>query len=170
MEEMHEVPEFLVDLYRDLPRCSPGTPETTKKAYDMLKALPANPKILDVGCGTGMQTVELAELSKGTITAIDICQPFLDTLNERAKKKGVSEYINTINKSMFALDFEEASFNLIWTEGSIYFYGFEKGLKDWRKFLKKGGFFVVSQIMWFKDNPPDDLKEFWDNAYPLSQY
>ena len=78
MEETTEVPDYLVDLYKDLPRCSPGTNDTTKKAFAMLQNLPPNPKILDVGCGTGMQTIDVAKLSHGQIIALDIVQPFLN--------------------------------------------------------------------------------------------
>jgi len=164
--ELEEFPQYLVDLYKDLPRCSPGTPETTKKAFLMLDALPKMPKILDIGCGTGMQTIELAKLSKGTIIAIDICEPFLDVLNKRAEKEGVSHQIETFHTSMFSLDFAEESFDVIWAEGSIYFYGFEKGLINWQKFLKKGGYFVVSELEWFKNDPPNELKEYWTVAFP----
>ena len=166
MEEIHEVPEYLVDLYKDLPRCSPGTNDTTKKAYLMLENLPLNPKILDVGCGTGMQTIDIAKLSKGTILALDIVKPFLDILMERAKNEGVADYIEPLHKSMFSLDLAEGSLDVIWSEGSIYFYGFEKGLKDWKRFLKKNGYFVVSDLIWLKENPPEELEEYWKVAYP----
>lgn len=32
--------------------------------------------------------------------------------------------------SMFEMDFEPESFDLIWSEGSIYIAGFQTGLKD----------------------------------------
>jgi ubiquinone/menaquinone biosynthesis C-methylase UbiE len=53
----------------------------------MLKDLPEKPRILDVGCGPGMQTVELAKLSDGQIVALDAHEPFLEQLRETAKKK-----------------------------------------------------------------------------------
>ncbi|MBU7032610.1 MAG: class I SAM-dependent methyltransferase, partial [Theionarchaea archaeon] len=43
----------------------------------MLPALD-NPHILDIGCGTGEPTLELARLSEGIITAVDINQRALD--------------------------------------------------------------------------------------------
>lgn len=166
MEEIPEVPQYLVELYKDLPRCSPGTSDTTKKAFLMLKDLPPNPKILDVGCGTGMQTIDIAKLSKGTIIALDICSDFLDILMQRAKKEGVAEFIEPVHKSMFSLEFGEGSLDVIWSEGSIYFYGFEKGLKKWKRFIKEGGYFVVSDLIWLKENPPEGLIKYWEVAYP----
>ena len=166
MEEINEVPDYMVELYKDLPRCSPGTNDTTFKAFSMLKDLPPNPKILDVGCGTGMQTMDIAKLSKGSIIALDICQPFLDILMQRAKNEGVADFIEPLHKSMFSMEFEEGSLDVIWSEGSIFFYGFENGLKDWKKYLKDGGYFVVSDLIWLSDNPPEDLIDYWKVAYP----
>ena len=41
----------------------------TKKAFQMLPKLD-RPRILDIGCGSGVQTIELAKLSKGEIIGI----------------------------------------------------------------------------------------------------
>ncbi|MDI9576678.1 MAG: hypothetical protein IAX22_02475 [Candidatus Bathyarchaeota archaeon] len=54
----------------------------------MLKDLPANPRVLDIGCGPGMQTIEVAEQSSGLIEALDGRQPFLDQLKLNVKKFG----------------------------------------------------------------------------------
>ncbi|MFX1527436.1 MAG: class I SAM-dependent methyltransferase [Promethearchaeota archaeon] len=158
--------EFFFEIHSNLPREGPGDNKSTKKAYLYLKGLPANICILDVGCGPGMQTIQLAKLINGTIIALDNHQPFLDELVKRAKKVGVINKIQTINKSMFSLDFAEESFHIIWSEGAVYIYGFENALKDWQKFLKSKGFFVVTEVSWLKENPPSELKDFWDKAYP----
>ena len=44
---------------------------------------------------------------------------------------------------MLDLDFPAESFDIIWAEGSIAAIGFERGLKEWRRFLKPGGFLIV---------------------------
>ena len=79
------------EVHRDLPREGPGDNESTKKAYLMLNDLPEKPRILDVGCGPGMQTITLAKLSKGRIDAVDNHQPFLEQLKKKAAEEGASE-------------------------------------------------------------------------------
>lgn len=113
-----------------------------RKAFLMLPEL-CSPRILDIGCGSGVPTIELAKLSGGEITAIDIDQPALDRLIGKIKKEGLTDRIKVENRSMLDMDFSEASFDIIWSEGSIYAVGFEKGLRAWRRFLKTGGFLVV---------------------------
>jgi cyclopropane fatty-acyl-phospholipid synthase-like methyltransferase len=51
----------------------------------MLTDLPENPRLLDIGCGPGMQTIELAKISNAKITALDFYQPFLDELAKSVK-------------------------------------------------------------------------------------
>ncbi|MFX1466937.1 MAG: class I SAM-dependent methyltransferase [Promethearchaeota archaeon] len=155
--------DFLTELYKDLPKLGHG--ETIKKAFSMLKGLPPEPVILDVGCGTGMSSIELAKMS-AKVVSLDINQTFLNILRNKAMEQGVADRIQTINKSMVSMDFEENSFDVIWSENSIFFVGFEKALKEWRYFLKKGGFLVVSVIVKLKETPPVDAKKYWEKVYP----
>ncbi|MCK4239944.1 MAG: class I SAM-dependent methyltransferase, partial [Candidatus Lokiarchaeota archaeon] len=100
------------------------------------------------------------------IMALDTHQPFLDELNYRAKSESVQDKIETVNRSMFSLDFKDDFFDIIWSEGAIYIFGFGKGLKEWRRFLKKGGYFVISELSWLKQNQPEEVKGFWNEYYP----
>ena len=67
---------------------------------------------------------------------------------------------------MDSLSFVTEELDLIWSEGAIYIIGFERGLKEWRKFLKPGGFIAVSEASWFTEDRPAEIEEFWENAYP----
>ena len=116
--------------------------EYTKKAFQMLPEL-KNPSVLDIGCGTGIPTLELARLSNGQIVGLDINQPDLDTFVRKIKAEGLSERVKTVNRSLFEIDFPDGSFDIVWSEGSIFVIGFEKGLKTWRRLLKPKGFLVV---------------------------
>jgi ubiquinone/menaquinone biosynthesis C-methylase UbiE len=154
------------ELYQSLPRGGPGSNKCTKKAYRILGIVPDNPKILDIGCGKGMQTLELVRISNGHVIALDNHQPFLDELEENAKKADLDGRIETHLGSMFSLDFEENCFDVLWSEGAIYIIGFEKGLTEWRKLLKPNGYIAVSELSWFKPNPPSEVWNFWKAEYP----
>jgi len=114
----------------------------TRRAYQMLPKI-ENPHILDIGCGSGVLTIELAKLSDGEIIGIDINQSLLDKLNKRIEEEGFSDRVKTVKCSLFEIDFPDESFDVIWAEGSIWIIGFEKGLKEWRRLLKTNGFLVV---------------------------
>jgi len=157
------LPPFFYQVFESLPRQGPGCTEATRHVFSLLPKLPDGARILDIGCGSGTQTRDLAALTSGTITAVDNHQPFLDMLNARAKEAGLQGRIQTVNASMDALPFDKGSFDLIWSEGAIFIVGFEQGLTLWKPFLKKGGYMVVSDADWFEPNPPKELAQWWES-------
>mgnify|MGYP005855672657 CR=1 FL=1 len=157
--------EIFWQVHRNLPREAPGSDASTLQALAMLPGLPASARILDIGCGPGAQSVALARATKGDVTAIDTHQPFLDDLAHRAAQAGLAERVHPLNASMFDLNFNQP-FDLLWSEGAIYIIGFERGLREWRKLLKPGGFIAVTEASWLKPNPPEAAHRFWSEAYP----
>lgn len=153
--------DYFHQVFLSLPRQGPGYSEATRKAWSMIPALPLHPNILDVGCGTGTQTRDLAALSGGTITAVDNYQPFLDRVADWAIEGGCSQRIRTRQASMDDLPFGKDEFDVIWSEGAIDIMGFEKGLTYWQDFLKKGGYIVVSDLTLFTETAPQELADFW---------
>lgn len=158
-------PEVLYELFRDMPRQGPGSNECTRKAFKRLSHLPKQPHILDIGCGSGMQTLELARISGGQITALDNYQLFLDTLKKTAETEGVNKQIKTINASMFELPFAKNTFDVIWSEGAIFVIGFEKGLLEWKHYLKPGGYLVVSELTWITLDRPSEICAYLEGEY-----
>ncbi len=154
------------DIHQGLPREGPGDNESTVLALRMLRDLPCTVNMLDIGCGPGMQTIALAEQIDGKITALDTHQPFLDVLTERAEQAGVADRIEVRNGSMFELDFPEESFDVIWSEGAIYILGFERGLQEWRRFIKPGGYLGVTELSWLRKDVPEDPLRAWAEDYP----
>lgn len=157
--------DIFFEIHRGLPREGPGRNDYTRKAFDMLPPLD-RPSILDIGCGPGGPTVELARISGGSVIGLDNHRPYLDVLEEKIEKAGLSERVKAKNGSMFSMDFPEESFDIIWAEGSIYIIGFERGLEEWRKFIKSNGFLVVHEMTWLKPNPPEEILDYWKRMYP----
>jgi ubiquinone/menaquinone biosynthesis C-methylase UbiE len=157
--------EIFFEIHKGIPREGSGRDEYTQKAFEMIPAI-KQPKILDIGCGPGLQTVKLAKLSDGGVIGIDIHQPYLDDLVKNAKKHDVSNRIKALNMSMKEMDFPEESFDIIWSEGSIFVIGFEQGIKDWKRFIKPNGYLAVHEMTWLKENPPKEISEYFEKVYP----
>jgi ubiquinone/menaquinone biosynthesis C-methylase UbiE len=160
------VNEWFFEIHNGLPREGPGDSRSTRRAFRMLKDLPERPKFLDVGCGPGMQTVELAKISNADITALDIYQPFLDELARRVAVEGVGERVGLVRGDMSCLGFVLKSFDVIWCEGAVFVVGFERGLREWQKFLVDRGYFAVSELCWIDPNPPKEVKDYIIEMYP----
>jgi cyclopropane fatty-acyl-phospholipid synthase-like methyltransferase len=158
--------QYFYELFRNLPRGGPGDNQSTRKAFGYLRNLPFEPRILDIGCGPGMQTLQLAKLSNGTIIALDNYQPFLDILMRNAIKEGVEKRIILKNQSMLDMDFNNNSFDVIWSEGALYFMGFQNGFKRCHQLLKKNGYLAVTEAVLLAPSIPEPLQKFWDAGYP----
>ena len=157
--------DLFFEIHQGLPREGPGRNDYTRKAFELLPKLD-KPKILDIGCGPGGPTMELARISGGFVIGMDNHQPYLDVLEEKIEKAGFSERMQAVNGSLFAMNFQEASFDILWSEGSIYIIGFERGLKEWQRFIKSQGFLVVHEMTWLKANPPKEISDYWKKMYP----
>jgi serine/threonine-protein kinase HipA len=159
-----------MDLHLRLPRQGPGSKEDTAKALSLLGPLPPTPSILDMGCGAGAQTFDLLELTDARLTAVDLMQPALKKLTDRAEAKDIpQERLALVCGDMENLDLEGETFDGIWSEGAIYSIGFANGLKLWRQHLKPGGLIVVSEVTWLTETPHPKAKLFWQEGYPAME-
>ena len=170
-----------------LPRLGPGDDASTIKA--LKKLYPANPgeenigpaklKVLDIGCGNGAQTIQLATHLDCKILAVDNHGPFLQELERRAKDAGVAHKITTSLKDMGELSRDDGTFDLIWSEGALNLMGFSEGelsptgfgdgLALCHELVRPGGAVVLSELCWFRDNPPAECKAFFDEAFPYME-
>lgn len=138
----------------------------TRKAFLTLPPID-KPRILDIGCGSGIPTIELARLSNGEITGIDIDQSALDKFKREIEKEQLSTRVQAECCSIFEMDFPDESFDIIWSEGSIYPLGFEKGLREWKRFLKPDGYMVIHDE---KGNISKKLEQISSCGYEILDY
>lgn len=158
--------EIFFQIYECIPRGGPGDNASTEKAFRVFKDLTSKPRILDVGSGPGVQTIHLAKISKGEIWATDNHKPFLDILEKNASCEGQSQHIKTCCQDMTKLNVEKNYFDLIWAEGSIYFFGYENALREWKSFFRGKPRFAFSEPNYFKEKPPKEVRDLWETDYP----
>ena len=164
MDSLHHL---LIDFHLRNPRQGPGGRDFTRKALEFLNLEDhSSLQIADLGCGCGAQTLDLAEHLSGTLYAIDLFPQFLEELSQRALKRKLRAKVEVQESDMAKLAFSPYSLDIIWAESSIYNIGFKAGLTYWQKFLKPGGYMVISELSWLRDRRPRPLEEHWKLAYP----
>jgi SAM-dependent methyltransferase len=165
--------EILFRIHRDIPREGPGDAASTRRAYSMLQGMAAQPRILDVGCGPGLQTIQLAQQAGGQVVGLDVHGEYLRQLNKSALAAGLQARIHAVQGSMSSMPFPDRLFDAIWAEGSIYIVGFEEGLIGWKRMLRPRGCIAATHLSWLTTGPagaaadiPDVPKAFWTEKYP----
>jgi SAM-dependent methyltransferase len=154
------------EVHSGLPREGPGNRESTQRALALAGDLPPRPRVLDIACGPGMQTIDLAELMPtAKITAIDGHAPFLIELRRRAAEHGHAQRITTQLADLRALPFAPGSFDLIWCEGAAYIMGFERALQAWKPLLTRAGRIAITEPAWLRTDPPAHVQKQW-TSYP----
>ena len=158
---------LLVALHRGTARQGPGGAAETRLALRLAGLDTSTPlAIADIGCGTGASTLLLARELNAHVHAVDLMPEFIDGLRAQAKEQGLADRITPRVASMDDLPFDDESLDAIWSEGAIYNIGFERGAREWRRYLKPGGILAVSEITWLTEERPAELQAFWSEAYP----
>lgn len=166
-KSIHEFDFNLIcEYFSGVERQGPGSPEMTIKALGFIDNLNDTSRIADIGCGTGGQTMTLAQNTAGRITGVDLFSSFIEKFNTSARGLNLQDRVAGIVGSMENLPFGDGELDLIWSEGAIYNIGFERGLNEWRKFIKPGGHIAVTEVSWFTEKRPDEINTFWNDAYP----
>ncbi len=80
----------------------------------------------------------------------------LDRLDRAATKDKLD--IETRELSMMDMPFEPESFDLLWSEGSIFIIGLERGLKEFLTFIKPNGYLAFTEMCWFTTDPQDEIR------------
>lgn len=160
------IPLYFYMAYKDLDRLSPGSVGTTLEALNKLDVDSKNIlNILDIGCGIGQATILLAKYYENAeVEAIDLFKHYLDVLDEKIKENNLQDRVFCYEMNMKDLDFANEEFDIVYAESSIEIIGFKRGLKEWKRLLKPGGYLIVSDISWLK-KPSSESKRFWKNTY-----
>lgn len=123
----------------------------TKRAYLMLPAFD-RPRILDIGCGTGLPTIVLAQLSLGEIVGIDTEDAALSQLRQRIEHANLSHRVTAVNASLYETGIPDESFDILWAEGVLHLLDPCRSFRECHRLLKPKGFFMIHEtIAWFEE-------------------
>lgn len=157
--------DYFLQLYGTLPRAGPGSTEATRRAFASIRDLPPQPRILDIGCGPGVQTVDLLRLTSGTVVALDLLPSMVARTRLAARAAGLADRLAMVRADMLRMPLRPGSFDLVWSEGAIYFLGFENGLRTVRELIRPGAWVAISEAVWLRPDPPAEAVELW-SEYP----
>jgi len=158
--------EIFFEVYESLPRQGPGNRACAERALRLCAGLPRAAKIVDLGCGVGGQTLHLADLTTGSIVAVDSHAPSIERLKATLAARGLSWRVQAQVDDIGHLDLPPESFHLVWSEGALYNLGIENAMRVCHGLLRPGGFLAFTDAVWRKEDPPPEIKASFDLDYP----
>lgn len=98
----------------------------------------AGKRVLEVGCGSGVVTVALAN-SGAHVTAVDVSGSGLRVTRERAAHYGVADRVETVQGAAERLDFPDEHFDLFFAKSVVHHLIIDEVMPRVYRFLRPGG-------------------------------
>lgn len=158
--------DVMTAFFAELEMLGPHDEATSLKVLNSIGALPAAPRVLDLGCGTGQQSLMLARALGTRVVAVDLSEVFLQRVRTHFAVAGMPDLVETRAADMRDPGEPLGSVDLIWSEGAAYNIGFRQALNAWRPILRPGGVAVIADAGWLTEAAPAPVRTFWDAEYP----
>ena len=125
--------------------------------------------MLEIGCGTGIATITLADYVR-KITAIDISEEMMLQAAEKAKLEG-KQNITFMQKDLLELQAEPESYDVVTAYNvMLYMKNQEKVLEKIYDILKPGGVFISATDCLGRNLSKDAVRKFWKSKLHLMPY
>src|ERR1700749_1640133 len=147
--------------------------------------LPADARILDAGCATGLLTLALLRVltRPAEITAVDLSGRSLQTARRAVRKLGAMRHkVTFVQANALSLPFADESFDLLVTSGVLEYLPLRDGLREFERVLAPGGHMVflpvrpspasrLLEIMFrFKAHPPEAVSENTEEFFRVVEH
>jgi ubiquinone/menaquinone biosynthesis C-methylase UbiE len=145
-----------------------------KYLEEHLPPLPAQARVLDAGCGTGLLTLALLKVLDQPlrITAIDLSSSSLVTARRAvAENSGRTQSVRFAQANLLQLPFADDSFDLIMTSGVLEYVPLSDGFSELARVIRPGGYMLhlpvrpspaskLLEVMFrFKAHPPREVEQ-----------
>jgi 2-polyprenyl-3-methyl-5-hydroxy-6-metoxy-1,4-benzoquinol methylase len=106
----------------------------------------AGKRVLDLGCGDGLNVVTLAKLG-ANVTGLDVSQGAIRVARRRAELTGVSDRVQLICSPIETADIAPDTFDIVWGEGILHHVLAELELvvQHLTRWTKPGGLLIFSE-------------------------
>ena len=108
--------------------------------------------ILEIGCGSGLTSVALAQ-DGYTVQAVDSVDAMIKQTRQHAEDAGVGDRVITSIRDVHSLDFPDNSFNLVLKIGvAPWLHSLDKAVREVARVLRPGGYLITTADNYWRLN------------------
>lgn len=139
---------------------------TVRQMVSIVKDIDENTKVLDVGAGYGGAARYLASQFKCHVTCLNLSETENERNRQKNESQNLTEYIDVRQGNFEEMPFEDAQFDIAWSEEAILHSGNKPQVfKEVARVLRKGGHFIFTDPMQSDDSPDEVLQPILDRIH-----
>ena len=104
--------DFVGQMADLIPVMHVGGHDATQKLLDLLR-IETSSRVLDVGCGSGNTACFIAGTYGAQVYGIDISEVMIVRARERARRQGLTDWVDLRIADVFELPFEDGWFDVV---------------------------------------------------------
>lgn len=155
IEEIEELGYYDFMAYLEVPFFNIGGNPSLDVLVERCNIEPGS-HVLDVGCGTGGNSVYIAKKYGCKVTGIDISELMVEKARERAIDENMEDMLSFQAGDAYALDFPDETFDTVLTVFVSQFLDLDRAFHEFKRVLKSGGYLGFNE-MYRADNVPEEL-------------
>jgi ubiquinone/menaquinone biosynthesis C-methylase UbiE len=141
----------------DIASLHPGGRKATKTLLDRLEVA-ADDQVLDVGCGTARDLVELVQNKPCRAVGIDRSEKMVRMAQDRIKKRSMHDRITVLRGDIQNLPFTNSNLDVVYTQSVLLQVDKSRTIKELARVLKTGGRYGSLEFAW-GDEPDKSLMQ-----------
>lgn len=143
----------------------PGGRRSTEELIELGRFSPGQ-RVLDVGCGVGTTSIQLARRFGVSVTAVDISELMLERARRNVQRAGLSDRVSVEQGDILKLPYPDACFDRVVAEAVTMFVNREQAARELARVVRPGGLVLATEFLWRRPPSPAAREAFLGQLCP----
>lgn len=162
LQEIEDLSYYDFMAYLEVPFFNVGGNPSIERLSERCKIGPDS-HVLDVGCGTGGNSIYIAKKYGCKVTGIDISEMMVEKARTRAENEGMEDVLSFHVGDAYSLAYPDGTFDAVLTVFVSQFLDLGTAFNEFNRVLITGGYFGFNE-MFRSDQVPEHLVEKVDKG------